>query len=194
MWDTDHVIKLVELIELEIVILKATNTRTFKHSCTFPKKNEILKLFTSGLRLLDPTVYQIQYHNFRGWCRSIILDLSCITTKSTDFIELSHLSPPFPLSLSPSPHPFIQTVCVEYDRSCYHQWGFYTGHCLVLHSILRLKCGFKIQRTALSNQLCRWAVLGSCPSALNFTAGCYAKYPRNILCTWPFVKMWAAMC
>ncbi len=24
MWDTDHVIKLVELIELEIVILKAT--------------------------------------------------------------------------------------------------------------------------------------------------------------------------
>lgn len=34
-----------------------------------------------------------------GWCSSIILDLSCITSKSTDLIELTHLSPPFPLNL-----------------------------------------------------------------------------------------------
>ncbi len=112
MWDTDHVIKLVELIELEIVILKATNTRTFKHSCTFPKK---MKYWSFSLVVSDfwtPLYIKYSIIIFRGWCRSIILDLSCITTKSTDFIELSHLSPPFPLSLflPPPIHSFRQCV------------------------------------------------------------------------------------
>lgn len=137
------------------------------------------------------------YHHLCGWLYMLyaVLCLSWITTKIHRF-HWTHSPQPslsshsVPLFLSPSPHsyPFIQTVCVEYDRSCCHHWGFYSGHCLVLHSILRLKCGFKIQCTALSHQICHRGVLGLCPSALNFSAGCYAKYPGNILCPWPFVK------
>lgn len=132
------------------------------------KKIKIVALLFTPLY---PTVYQMQHYIIIcvfGYMRYILVS----PQKSTDFIELTHLSPPFPLTLYlsfslPPPtaiHSF-KTVCVEYDRSCCHHWGFYSGHCLALHSILWLKCGFKIQCRALSHPL---RSLGPVPICITF--------------------------
>ncbi len=111
MWDTDHVIKLVELIELEIVSLKATNTRTFKNSCTFPKK---MKYWSFSLVVSDFwTPLYIKYSIIIFVVGADPLFLTCLVSLQNPQISLNSLTSALPflsLFLPPPIHSFRQCV------------------------------------------------------------------------------------